>query len=297
LTEWWYYTGHLDASDGARYGFEFVVFQVRLGDAAPTYLSHFAITDLQRKQFRFDQRSQTGGQAQPAGGGFVLVLGDWRMAGRDGRDTLRAAMPEYAINLQLTARKPAALHLGEGYISFGAAGDSYYYSRTRIAVEGSVTDGATVRPVTGEAWFDHQWGDFISVKGGGWDWYSFQLNDQTEIMLFNVRDPTGKPVILYGSAIDAAGHTTDILPADIEIEPTGHWVSPVSGATYTSGWEVRLPKQALDLTIQPVIPNQELDTSPTTGVFYWEGAVELTGTRGGQPIAGRGYVELTGYSP
>jgi predicted secreted hydrolase len=297
LTEWWYYTGHLDGRDGARYGFEFVVFQVRIGEGGPLYLSHFAVTDIGRGRFRYDQRQASGPQPPPAGGGFALALDDWRMAGRDGRDQLAATMDGYGIDLTLTARKPPALHLGEGFISFGAAGDSYYYSRTRMAVEGTIVADGVRRPVTGEAWFDHQWGDFISVKGGGWDWYSVQLTDQSEVMIFNVRDPSGKPVILYGSLVDPAGRTTDLQAGEIGLEATGEWTSPRSGATYPSGWRLRLPAHALDLTVTPVLLDQELDTEATTGVIYWEGAVDVAGTRHGRPITGRGYVELTGYAP
>jgi predicted secreted hydrolase len=296
LTEWWYYTGHLDAADGHRYGFEYVIFQVRLGETGPGYLSHFAVTDKTDRTFRYDQRQTRGPQAQPTGGGFALAIGDWTMAGRDGRDHLRASMPGHAIDLTLTATKPPALHLGTGFISFGAAGDSYYYSRTRMAVEGTVVDGDVVRPVRGEAWFDHQWGDFINVKGGGWDWFALQLDDQTEVMIFDVRDPFGRSAILYGSLIDARGATIDLPPGSFSIETLDRWTSPRSGGVYPSRWRVRLPTHGLDLTVAPVIPDQELDTAATTSVIYWEGAVEITGTRGGQPIAGRGYVELTGYA-
>lgn len=295
LTEWWYYTGHLDAADGARYGFEFVVFQVGIGEGIPTYISHFAVTDITAGSFQYDQRRQLGGQTQPAGGGFSLALGDWSMSGREGADRLRAALPGYAVELALQAQKPPALHLGEGYISFGAAGDSYYYSRTRMAVSGVIEVDGARREVTGTAWFDHQWGDFINVKGGGWDWFSFQLADQTEVMLFVVRDPLGADVIRYGSVVDATGATTDLPPDEVSIEATGAWTSPRTGGVYPSGWRIRLPTQALDLAVTPVVLDQELDTRPTTGVVYWEGAVEIEGTRGGQPVAGRGYVELTGY--
>jgi predicted secreted hydrolase len=41
-----------------------------------------------------------------------------------------------------------------------------------------------------------------------------------------------------------------------------------------------------------VLADQELDVS----VRYWEGAVDVTGTRAGRTAAGVGYVELTGYA-
>ena len=53
----------------------------------------------------------------------------------------------------------------------------------------------------------------------------------------------------------------------------------------------------IQLTLTPSLPDQELDTSRTTGVTYWEGEVEVEGTRDGEEIVGLGYVELTGYAP
>lgn len=296
LTEWWYYTGHLAAATGERYGFEFVIFQVRLGDSGVGYLSHVAVTDISRGRFAYDQRTTMGPQPQPADGGFALALDDWTMRGHDGRDHLRATIPDYAIDLSLAAQKPPALHLGAGYISFGPAGDSYYYSRTRMAVTGAVVDGGIARPVTGTAWFDKQWGDFISVKGGGWDWYALQLDDGIDIMIFDVRDPAARSVISYGSYIDADGGRHDLPPSQFTVEATGQWTSPRSGATYPSGWRIRVPDRRLDLAVTPLLADQELDTRPTTGVIYWEGAVHVAGQRDGQPVTGRGYVELTGYA-
>jgi predicted secreted hydrolase len=55
---------------------------------------------------------------------------------------------------------------------------------------------------------------------------------------------------------------------------------------------VRVPRFDLDVTVTPVIANQELFTT----VRYWEGAVDVDGSRDGAPLSGRGYVELTGYA-
>jgi predicted secreted hydrolase len=40
---------------------------------------------------------------------------------------------------------------------------------------------------------------------------------------------------------------------------------------------------------------QELITTASTQITYWEGAVGITGTSGGTAVRGEGYVELTGY--
>ena len=91
------------------------------------------------------------------------------------------AEPPFGVSLRLTDEKPPALHHG-GFIDYGAAGGSYYYSRTRLSVVGGIAqgDGEPV-PVSGIAWMDHQWGDFVVAAAGGWDWYSVQLDDGSEL--------------------------------------------------------------------------------------------------------------------
>lgn len=298
LTEWWYYTGHLSTTDGKRYGFEFVIFQSVRGLNPVAYAAHLAITDHQARRFSFDHRTQVGSQIGKTDGVNLNVDG-WTMRGASGSDRLQAEMPGYAIDLQLTAQKPAALHNKIGYISFGPAGDSYYYSRTRLAVSGTLRVGDAASPVTGTAWMDHQWGDFISA-GGGWDWFAVQLDDGSEVTLSRVRDDAGQPVLAYGMEVAPDGTTRHLEATDFQMEATGRWQSPRTGAVYPSGWQVQVRPAGqgdpLRLTLEPVLLDQELDTRTTTGVVYWEGEVAVRGNRAGHPVSGDGYVELTGYA-
>ena len=293
LTEWWYYTGHLDAADGRQWGFEFVVFQILRGTFPPFYVSHFAVTDKQLRQFRFDERGSRGVQPQPPEG-FALEVGGWRMAGLLGRDRLAANMGEYAIDLELSTDRPPVLHDG-GLVTFGPAGDSYYYSRTRMELSGTLVDGGEPVPVRGTAWFDKQWGNFL-VLGGGWDWFSIQLDDGTDVMLNLIRDDTGVVQLAYGTYVDPSGAFRHLEGHELTVEPTASWSSPRTGATYPMGWQIALPDPLLRLEVRPVLEDQELDTRRSTGIVYWEGAVDVAGSRDGRPIGGRGYVEMTGYA-
>ena len=293
--EWWYYTGHLLTDDGERYGFEYVVFKGYRGDILG-YASHFAITDNAQDRFAYDQRLGIVPESPPVAKGFDLQVSEWRMSGANGNDRLSAAMAGYAIDLTLQSQKPAVLHDGDGYIDYGSGEASYYYSRTRLSVDGElVVDGQSL-PVTGEAWFDHQWGDFSTYEGG-WDWYALQLADDTELMLYVIRAPDGSPLIVDGSFVADDGSLTVLDREDVALTATGSWTSPRSGATYPSGWRIELPSQELTLDVTPSLLDQELDTTQTTGVIYWEGEVTVTGTHAGQLVGGLGYVELTGYAP
>ncbi|MBV9121119.1 MAG: carotenoid 1,2-hydratase [Chloroflexi bacterium] len=293
LTEWWYYTGHLTASDGHTYGFEFVIFEANRRGGPTAYAAHFAVTDNTRGQFRFDQRSSNGSVANPAAG-FDLNLDGWIMRGSAGNDRLTAAMAEYGLDLSLDSQKPAVLHDGNGLISFGPAGDSYYYSRTRLAVSGTIVDHGQPAKVSGLAWMDHQWGDFIS-SGGGWDWFSLQLNDRSELMLFFLRDPQGQPILPYGTLVAPDGQARILAPSDFAQSPTGSWTSPSTNITYPSGWNVTAA--GLRLALTPTVKDQELNTTTTTGTVYWEGDVSISGAGANGPVQGDGYVELVGYRP
>ena len=305
LTEWWYYTGHLTEQDAGgqthRYGFEYVIFQSLRGDFPPVYAAHFAISDITAGAFHYDQRLLEEPQATIPNGtstdGFHLALGDWTMQGLNGHDHLHAAMQDYQITLDLQGTKPPALHGDHGLITLGLAGFSYYYSRTRMDVTGVVNDHGAQMQVSGLAWMDHQWGNFLTSVGGGWDWYSLQLADDTEMMLYFVRDQAGKVLATYATHVAADGTETTLAAGDFQSQALGSWTSPVTRVTYPSGWQVTVHSLQLSLTLTPELLDQELVTTSTTGVAYWEGAVDLQGQQAGQPIGGEGYVELTGYAP
>jgi len=296
LTEWWYYTGHLTAADGHAYGFEFVIFQVRRQDQPTGYLSHFAVSDIDDQAFSHQARFA---QAAVAASDFPLDVGGWRLDHQGDVDTIQATMTPgegvvspFGLQLRLVGDKPPAQHHG-GYITYPPFGGSYYYSRTRLSVSGSVTvsDGAPAQDVSGIAWMDHQWGNFIIASRGGWDWYSLQFDDNTELMLYVVRSETGETTAVYGTYIAADGQAQDLAPGSVLSSALGTWTSPHSGAVYPSGWQLTLPDGS-HITLTPQLEDQELWFPQTPGLFqYWEGAVQISGDRQGQ-----GYVELTGYA-
>jgi predicted secreted hydrolase len=296
LTEWWYFTGHLETPDGARYGFEQVTFKGRRRTLSG-YAAHAAITDVERGFFVYDQRSVVeNGQVSRAGAGFDLTIGNWSMRGAEGHAALRASIPGYDYDLTLTALKPAVLHGGDGYVRTKTGVESAYYSRTRLAVVGTLTvDGVATR-VTGLAWMDHQWGEFTQFSEGGWDWFALQLDDDRELMIYLLRDLHDVPSLLVASLVQPDGTVADLTEADVRVDATATWRSPASGATYPSAWTIELPSDSLVLHLVPVLANQELDTRATTQVTYWEGEVIVDGMREREPISGRGYVELTGYT-
>jgi predicted secreted hydrolase len=221
------------------------------------------------------------------------------MAGAVGRDRLAASGSPGAIDLTLSTDRPPVLHDGDGWIDLAVAGSTYYYSRTRMDALGTLTlPGEEPFAVTGKAWFDHQWGDFIAVGAGGWDWFSVQLDDGRDLTISVVRGPGDLVALTYGTLVEADGSYRGLKADEVEITVSPHatWRSPHSGALYPARWRVVLPSEGLDLDLLPTMADQELDTTASTGVTYWEGRVVVSGYSGQAFITGVGYVELTGYA-
>ncbi len=323
LTEWWYYTGHLVDQTGAHWGFEFVVFRAERGGFPVSWASHLALTDEAGQQFHYAQRAEIGPQVDTGGPtttGFDLAIrgldpsdpstftrAPWTMRGAGGTDSLAAtAQPRevlgdpvagFGVALSLAEARPPVLHNGDGYVAFGPAGGSYYYSRTSMDASGSITVGGRRLQVTGTAWFDHQWGDFISVGSGGWDWFAINLGDGTDVMLSMIRAADGSYPLVYGTLVGKEGAARQIGAGDFTVGVTGHWTSPATGTTYPAGWTVSIPSAGRTAQLTPTVPQQELDTRATTGVVYWEGSQRLAATVDGHSVGGQAYVELTGYTP
>jgi len=300
VREWWYYTGHLNGVDshGKRhsYGFELVFFRKRV--TFPTlagYSGNLALTDLTNDAFKWETRTAIQPDNIPAGGGYDLTVQDWKMAGKNGSYTLGGGFQDgsYKVDLGLKQKTPPALHGAyrgiKGLIDYAQWGESYYYSYTNLKTQGTVWDHGEPVKVTGTSWFDHQYGDFKSAFGK-WDWYSVQLNNGTQYMVYLIHDANGI-VRRSGTLVRPDGSTTD-LPADsLKATALGTWTSPATGLTYSSGWLLQVPGGKL--VIKPKRLDQEVAWPNAPGGGYWEGASSVVGTVHGKPVTGQSYVEIT----
>ncbi len=311
--EWWYWVGHLTDDTGARLAFQLTFFrayappEVRLGGVipmgwlvAPGHVAHSAVTDIDAGEHAMRQRFDAyyGGGASTSE--LDVEVGDWRAARADDgiAHALTFTVGRYAFDLVLTPTKPAALH-GDppGIQTMGPGGVSYYVAHTRMDVEGTLRGpcllprACRARSVEGQAWFDHQWGDFRIDAFLGWDWFALQFDDGGDLMLYLIRDEAGEFVTTEGAYVDAHGRHRMLASEDFELVPTGAtWESPHTGAVYPAQWHVLVPSLDVDVVVTPLVADQEMDTRATTTIVYWEGAVEVSGTR-----PGVGFVELTNY--
>ena len=311
-TEWWYYTGHLETESGMRYGYQVTFFRFGLRDRqneakekppfSELYMAHFALSDIKAKEFRYRERINRGynGKAGAATDRYLVWNEDWKVAGDQNNHTFQVKDRGTELQLNLKSLKQPVLH-GENGLSPKAAGEgraSYYYSLTRMQSEGALTIDGKTEKVRGLSWMDHEFGsNQLGQDQVGWDWFSIQIDDRTELMLYLMRrkDGTVDPYS-SGTLVKADGFTRHLKLNEYRVEVLGRWRSPVSGADYPMRWRVTIPAEQIELEINPAFQNQELVTNRSTRVTYWEGAVDVGGKSRGKTISGAGYVEMTGYA-
>jgi len=319
-TEWWYFTGHL-AADGdttPRFGYQFTVFRVGVLPVRPglgsdwaaqmLFMGHAAVTDLATGRHWF---SEVLYRATPLLAGFgapgdPLIAWSRAPAGTDDRWTLgwsgegftfhlRDDRTGLAMDFATEPRKPFVFQGPNGFSAKGTGptAASLYYSYTRLATRGTLRlpgfDGA----VTGTTWMDKEFGsNQLGRQQVGWDWFSLQLDDGRDVMLYMLRDSTGAPDFASGTIVERDGRTRWLAAGDFTVRATARWTSDTTQATYPARWVLEVPTAALTLDVEPLAAGQENVSRLLRGLFYWEGAVRV-GSRG-RP-AGRGYVELVGY--
>lgn len=315
-TEWWYFTGHLVANNGRRFGYELTFF--RRGMDHPdvwrnpsawavrqVYLAHLALTDEVPNRFRMAEKmSREGfGKAGAQAGGLNVWIDRWEavaVPGHPHRFRLQAAADDFGIDFLVESRKPPVVHGLEGVSKKGHRPDetSHYYSLTRLDTKGTVRVDGVDYQVRGESWMDHEFGSADLAEGlVGWDWFSIQLANNREVMAYWLRQANGNfASSSSGTIVQEDGTPVFLSREDMHVVVEQYWTSPRSGARYPSRWRLSIPSQQVVLSLVPRMSDQELITARSSGVTYWEGAVEVEGIWEGSPVEGRGYVELTGYA-
>lgn len=312
-TEWWYYTGHLATLSGRRFGFELVFFKRRtdldkfavvplrlLGN--PFYFAHFALTDHEERSFRYDHRKSSNGvldsEASASETHYYLRLGDWSAREAAGMHILTASLADGTrFEVALDPAKPVVLN-GDNGVSFKDHGEaSRYFSYTRMKAEGDLTINGKTEHFTGSAWMDREFGTWAPTENQkGWDWFSIQLDNESELMCYHLRNSEGATSPhSSGTFVNVDGSVRPLANSDFTITPVDHWTSSRSGATYPIEWRVKVPSLEMDLNVFPIMREQELDTRGTTMIVYWEGACRVTGKMNGRPVKGDAYVEMVGY--
>lgn len=311
-TEWWYYTGHLESKEGKEFGFELTFFRVGLDSKPSTkkspwsldnvYLAHFAVTDLDKKRFQYSQKlNRRGLKLAHASETVPYVFNEqWKMIFIDDKIQLSANQKNYSFDLLLTPKKAPVVHGINGVSQKaeckGCA--SHYYSLSRLDAKGYLFVDGKPLTVKGQAWMDHEFGsNQLTESQVGWDWFSIQLDDNSELMLYLMRKKDGTiDKHSSGTLVFKDGKTKHLSKDEFKVSSKRIWTSSKTKGKYPLEWTVNVPEDKISLNVIPLMDDQELVTGDTTGVSYWEGACKVSGTNGGKPVKGKAYVEMTGYA-
>lgn len=307
--EWWYFNGFLWDEDGGEYSFHFVTFQSPTIAVGTPHLLH-ATLGIHEKGQHYAGERPTIATLDPDAPSVDIDADGWVMRGDGEGYVLRFDLEGYSVELSAVSTRDVVLHDSTGLVDLGEAGETYYYSRTRMQLDGWIEDGDGRRAVNGSGWMDHQWGD-ISRLDIGWDWVNLQLDDGADLMVAVVWQPVedttacadrpcpvvGERVAAYATYVAPDGSVTHVPSAGVEMTATGAWASPETGIAYPMGWQLEIAPLDIDLALAPVLPNAEFDAGVILPVVYWEGAVTATGYVGKPQVMGRGFVELVGYDP
>jgi predicted secreted hydrolase len=327
-TEWWYLTAWLE-SDKGPLGLQLTFFRSRTlygrnnpSRFAPRQLvfAHAAIADPRRGSL---VHAEQAWRSDPVTANYsttdtALDVGSstrrWSL-GRRPDDSYHASVhdPAFVFEIEATPNSKPVLQGEEGFSRKGPepVQASYYYSRPQLDVKGTIKLDKQTLTVRGKAWLDHEWSsELLDTRVVGWDWLGLNFNNGDSLMAFRMRTRDGS--VLHSTARLKSANSAPGMPSRDNTEQRTHdspvefsvlrlWQSPRTGASYPVAMRLRVGE--LDLTLEPLMDDQELDSTGSTGIIYWEGAVQawLTAEMDGKRSAGRqavakGYLELTGYA-
>ncbi len=307
--EWWYTIYHLTAANGREFSVMTTMFMPQLDIA----YRPFNITDVQTAEmFDSDEWGSLEAQADH------LEL-EWS-SGREGeplsflrnRTDSRGELVPFGYEHSVTYRDPdsghtQSLHLlvdsakspylvaGDGFITIGSSGDSYYYSLTHLEVSGELELAGEVFEVTGVGWMDHQWGPFmlspLSSSSNSYEWMALHLDNGDEYMISAIFDADNRlhREEGFGSVGWKLHDCTQGMTLDHTIERLAFWQHPESGRYYSHRWRIQVPETGLDVILEPVIEDQTVQFFHTR---FYEGRSIVTGTLDGEPIGGLAFAEL-----
>jgi predicted secreted hydrolase len=305
-TEWWYYTGNLRTAEGRRFGYELTFFRQAVDrqpaenvwDLKDVWMAHLALSDIQGGQFLHTERLNRSG---PGIAGADLKQarvwnGNWQAQWTGSTQTLQAVADRFSFELSLKAEKPPVINGRNGVSqkAEGAGKASHYISFTRLAASGEIILDGKRFSVEGASWMDHEFFSHqLQANQRGWDWFSLQLEDRSELMLFRLRR-TGGGIDSYsaGTYVDPQGHARHLAVGDFTVTPGKTWTSTATGGRYPVEWTIEVPSIGFKAAVRTPLVQQEI----TGSTNYWEGAIDIDATKLDRRVQGVGYLEMTGYA-
>jgi predicted secreted hydrolase len=310
-TEWWYYHGYLRA-DEREFAFHVAFFRsstedVRIGSVFPlrwlagqTRFSHFGLTDITRRRFRYGHQRSMFNHGGTRRDRYHVWIRDWAVEANDEGHRVSVTLDDLVVDLRLSPIKPAVAHRVVCGLCDGPGLPARYWSYPRMEAHGRLTADGRSADVSGTAWMDRAYGRLSigrsDIDVEGWDWFGIQLDDGRDLMLHRPCEVGGTDAGPACATLIGENNEVEYLQdSDVSLVPQSYWTSRRTGVRYPVAWNIRAPKRGINLTVTPILRNQELDTRGTTCLAYWEGPSEVVGTMEDSAVGGRCFMELVGY--
>ncbi len=310
--EWWYFTGNLKDENGNHFGYQFTIFRNALSSDSmkskndfatnQLYFAHLGLTDVNNnKHYSFEKFSRGAkGLAFANSNPLEIRVEDWYCKGFYYNDDFKnpefkiyAKTDEIEIDFDLKPNKNIVFHGNKGLSakSNEKGNASYYYSFTNLGSSGRIIINEKSYLVKGKSWMDREWStSALSKNQKGWDWFSLQLDDNSELMFFRLRDTNSNTDFCKGTYIDKNGTYENLDCGKFDFQ-TKDYVKLDNGKKYPSKWKLLIPSKNLNIEAETQIDDQEMKLS----VKYYEGTIKVKAKKNGINLNGFGYVELTGY--
>lgn len=212
------------------------------------------------------------------------------------------AETDAGASLVFIPEKPVTRHGDNGIVKGAAAEDMFYYFIPRCKVEGTIRIGEDefeIESATG--WYDHEFGRHREEekqkdigKDVAWNWFAFQLDNGCELTAYDLIDnKTGEAYKSYAVLIDKKGkrHQSE----NFTITPYGEpFTSTRTFNDYPVLWKIDCPDFGIHLEAEATFAAQEFATVISKPAF-WEGRMDVKGKMKGREVAGKGYIERSGF--
>lgn len=295
--EWWYLTANLVTENGQDFSSQWTLFRTADNDKH-WYFAHAALADEKSQQTGFRSGRQSFQNVVINNLPFQADIDDWSWLSTN--DFLPAKL-NYGEYINEDAKTKSAFDLEKWQVMLNLQGEnnfylqgqqglskkhenipiaSHYYSQPFIDVIGKIYWQGKWQKVTGNAWFDREWGSqMLAPDQQGWDWFSLRLNHDLALMVYSIRSSNKN--FVYGSLMHRNGAIETLTGKQIEITtqlPTKN--------TYPETFKITIMDQQIDINIK-ILNNKQIIRF---GIEYFEGMVTFEGSH-----QGAGFVEMTGY--
>jgi predicted secreted hydrolase len=303
-TEWWYVTGALDLPQ-SDLGFQLTFFRSRPAKiynmnspiaASQILFAHAAITQPGKGLLHAERAARANLGAGFSTADCDIHIGAWsmrrRVLGTGECFYLKMQDFAFALDLTLTPTQPMLLQGEQGYSQKGPTRElaSYYVSWPQLQIDGTLLLDDRRHTARGKAWFDHEWSSEVLGTGSvGWDWIGINLADGGALMAFQIRNAQGAAVYAHATLRNKNGHLEQFGANEVSFSSIRTWLSPHNGVIYPVQFAIHFGQHRI-LTA-PLLDDQEITMRRPATISYWEGLVNISGT-----LAGRGYLEMTGYA-